>query len=243
MKKLLALALGCLLVTSLLAQDSTGKAPQPKRKIDLSGRNNDHLMIQFGYAGWNGRPDSIHTSGFPHTFNVYFMFDFPFKTNPHLSLGVGPGIGSEHMYFSKTYIGLKDISPTLRFQDLSDTTHFKRYQLSTTWVEVPLEIRYSQDPENPGKGWKAAAGLKFGALLNSHTKGKTWVNSNGNTLINYTEKIISKRYFNTTRIMATARVGYGHISLFANYQLTPLFKQGVAAQILPFSAGITLSGL
>ncbi|HEU4575879.1 MAG TPA: outer membrane beta-barrel protein [Chitinophagaceae bacterium] len=242
MKKILLFGIGCLLVTGLFAQDQTTKK-KTKKQVDLSGRANDHLVLQFGYSGWSGSPDSVHTSGFPHSFNAYFMFDFPFKTNPHLSVAIGPGIGTDHIYFSKSYVGIKDITPTLRFQDLSDTTHFKKYKLATAWLEAPVELRYSGNPANPGKSFKAAIGLKVGTLLNAHTKGKTWVNAAGNTLIPYTEKVSSKRFFNTTRLVATARVGYGHFSLYGTYQVGSLFKEGLAANIKPFSIGLTLSGL
>jgi hypothetical protein len=90
---------------------------------------------------------------------------------------------------------------------------------------------------------KAAIGLKAGLLLNAHTKGKTLEDKNDNTLNGYTLKENSKRYFNTNRISAMARIGYGHFSLFGSYQLTPLFKEGVAATIRPMTIGLTISGL
>ncbi|MBO9571023.1 MAG: hypothetical protein J7497_02260, partial [Chitinophagaceae bacterium] len=59
--------------------------------VNLANRSKDHLLIQFGYNGWGAAPDSINTNGFPRTFNMYFLFDFPFKTNPHLSVAIGAG--------------------------------------------------------------------------------------------------------------------------------------------------------
>lgn len=206
-------------------------------------RSNDHFMLQFGYTTWQGQPDSINTNGFPRTFNAYFLFDFPFKTNPRLSTAIGAGIATDNIYFSETYIGLKENTPTLKFQNLSDTNHFKKYKLATAYLEAPLELRYRSNPENDSKSFKAAIGAKVGVLLNAHTKGKTLQDKNDNTLISYTSKELTKRYFNTNRISATGRVGYGHFSLFISYQLTPLFKEGVAATIRPMTIGLTISGL
>ena len=67
----------------------------------MSNRPNDHFLFQFGYTNWAGTPDTINTSGFSKSFNVYFMFDFPFKTNPKISVAFGAGVGSDHMLFSK----------------------------------------------------------------------------------------------------------------------------------------------
>lgn len=226
----------------IFAQTDSSNTQKKSPTVSLP-RSSDHLMIQLGYLNWQGAPDSINTSGLPRSLNIYFMMDYPFKTNPRLSSAIGLGIATDNMYFKETYVGIKDQSSTLRFQDLSDTTHFKKYKLSTAYVEVPVELRFRSNPDNDTKSVKAAIGLKAGLLLNAHTKGKTLEDKNNNTLNGYTLKENSKRYFNTNRISAMARIGYGHFSLFGSYQLTPLFKEGVAATIRPMTIGLTVSGL
>src|SRR5687768_7036089 len=241
MKKIALFAFSCFLINSLVAQDSTVK--KKKAPINLSGRANDHFMIQLGYAGWAGKPDSINTGGFSKSFNVYFMFDFPFKTNPKLSMAFGPGISSDHIQFKKTYVGIKDITETLQFRDQSDTNHFKKTKLNTTYLEAPVEFRYTANPLNSDKSFKFAIGAKVGTIINAHTRNKEWENKSGNTLNSYMMKESSKRFFNTTRLVGTARVGLGHFTLYGSYQITSLFKEGVAAEIRPFSIGLTISGL
>ncbi|HKO79117.1 MAG TPA: outer membrane beta-barrel protein [Chitinophagaceae bacterium] len=248
MKKIALFAVSCFLINSLLAQDSTltvTSAPVKKKKtpIDLSGRANDHFMVQLGYTGWAGKPDTINTSGFSKSFNVYFMFDFPFKSNPKLSMAFGPGISSDHIIFKKTYVGIKDITETFQFRDQSDTNHFKKTKLNTTYLEAPVEFRYVANPLNSDKSFKFAIGAKVGTMIKAHTRNKDFENKNGNTLNSYTMKESSKRFFNTTRLVGTARVGLGHFSLYGSYQITTLFKEGVAAEIRPFSIGLTISGL
>lgn len=242
MKKIVLFAVSCLLLTSLFAQDSL---PPKKKKepVNLSGRANDHLLIQLGYAGWAGKPDTINTGGFSKSFNIYLMFDFPFKTNPKLSIAFGPGIASDHIKFKKTYVGIKETTAELQFRDQSDTNYFKKTKLATTYLEAPVEFRYSSNPANSGRSLKFAIGVKVGYLINAHTRNKTLQNSSGGTLNDYLLKEGSKKYFNSTRISGTARVGWGHWSLFGSYQITSLFKEGVAGEIRPFSIGLTLSGL
>jgi hypothetical protein len=239
MKKVLFAIALISFVTDLSAQDDPS---DKKKKIDLSGRANDHLMLQIGYAGWNGRPDSINTKGFSRTLNAYFLFDFPFKTNPHFSVAVGAGVGSEHMFFDQTFIGIKDQTTTLNFIDQSDTTHFKKNKLATSWLEAPVELRYTSNPLK-GNSFKIAVGVKVGTMIDAHTRYKDLQNKSGQTLNNYVLKESSKSFFNTNRIVLTARAGYGHLTLFYTYQLGPLFKEGTAAEIKPFSIGLTLSGL
>lgn len=247
MKKIALFAISCFLINSLVAQDSTISTLKKKKEpINLAGRANDHFMIQLGYAGWAGKPDSINTGGFSKSFNVYFMFDFPFKTNPKLSMAFGPGISSDHIQFKKTYVDIASIkgnTQTLQFIDQSDTNHFKKTKLNTTYLEAPIEFRYTANPLNSDKSFKFAIGAKVGTLIKAHTRNKEFENKSGNTLNSYTMKESSKRFFNTTRLVGTARVGLGHFTLYGSYQITTLFKEGVAAEIRPFSIGLTISGL
>lgn len=241
MKKILPVLVCTLFATALFAQDSTRK----KETINLANRANDHLLIQLGYTGWGGAPDSVSNlkKGISKSINVYLMWDFPFKTNPKLSMAFGPGISTDHITFSKAYIGIKDLTSTMRFSDKSDTDHFKKTKIATAYLEAPIEFRYSADPYNSDKSFKFAIGVKVGTLLNAHTRSTKYENRNGNMLNDYVQKESSKRFFNRNRLIGTARVGVGHFSLYGSYQFTPLFKEGLGPQVHPFSIGITLSGL
>jgi len=245
MKKILMIIGSFVLVQTGFSQTDTTTVfePSPRNPEKLITRNNDHLLIQLGYAGWANTPDSINTSGLPRTFNIYLMLDFPFKSNPNLSVAIGPGIATDNIFFDKTYVGIKDNTNTLAFRDVSDTNHFKKYKLTTAWLEAPLELRYTADPDNAKRGLKLAIGGKVGTLLSAHTKGKNWQNKDEQSLINYTQKEKSKRFFNTTRFSVMARAGWGNFTLYGNYQINPLFKEGLGPDIKPYSIGLTISGL
>jgi Outer membrane protein beta-barrel domain len=242
MKKIFLLFVACLTISFLIAQD-TPEAPKKKKPADLSGRANDHFLIQLGYTGWAGIVDSIHTGGLSKSVNVYFMMDFPFKTNPKLSVAIGAGVSTDQIKFKKTYVGIKDQTTTLRFTDQSDTNHFKRTKLATAYLEAPIEFRFTADPANSDNSFKFAIGVKVGTMINAHTRNKDMQTASGSSINQYTMKESSKRFFNTTRLSAQARVGYGHFSLYGTYQITNLFKDGVAPAIRPYSIGLTLSGL
>lgn len=245
MKKLLLAVFSMALFLAVDAQNKDEKKKNDWSKIDLSNRANDHFMIQYGYDGWANTPDSINPSGFSRHFNFYFMYDKPFKTNPHYSIGIGIGLGSSNIFFKDTYIDLKSLSARLPFKNVTNENHFDKYKLTTMFGEAPLEFRYTADPITPDKGFKASVGMKFGMLMKSYTKGKNLVSSSGATLYgkNYIAKEQEKHYFNTTRIAATARVGYGFISLDGSYQFTRVLKDGAGPVFNPWSVGLTISGL
>jgi len=241
MQKIVLLAVAIILFGSLQAQDN-GKV---SRKIDLSSRPGDHLMIQLSSDHLTGMPDSIskHQSGFSKGINAYIMLDKPFKASPKYSIGIGIGVGSSNIAFKNMNIDVKSTATKLPFTAVDSTNHFKKYKLSLSYLEIPLEFRYTSDPLNSNKSLKFALGLKFGTLINAHTKGKDLQNKNNALVASYMEKENSKTYFNGTRFMATARVGYGIFSLFGAYQLNNVLKDLVGPPMKIFQVGITISGL
>jgi len=240
MKKIVFVFIAFISVTAVSAQDK-----KVKSKADLTTRAGDHLMLQLTSDHWAGMPDSIkeHKKGLSRGANIYVMMDKPFKNNPRFSAAFGIGFGTSNMYFKNYDVFLKSTAVKLPFNALDSTDHFKKYKLTTAYLEIPVELRFVDNPLKNNKSFKAAIGVKVGTLLNVHTKGKTLLNKSGGTVNTYTEKENNKKFFNGTRIAATARIGYGNLSLFGSYQLTNLLKDGVGPDLKPFQIGICLSGL
>ncbi len=238
MKKLIFIVFA--LVTVL-----TGSAQEKKKNGGFMNRTGDHFMLQLTSDHWMGTPDSIKNrmTGLARGLNVYVMLDQRFKGSPKWSVAFGLGVGSSSMYFKNLVIDIKSKTNTLPFRGVDSVDHFKKYKLATAFLEIPLELRFTFDPENESKSIKAAFGVKVGTLLNVHTKGKTLLDRNGASLNNYAAKETGKGFFNSTRLAATARVGYGNFSLFGSYQFNNIFKDGVAADIKLFQVGLNFSGL
>jgi Outer membrane protein beta-barrel domain len=230
MKKLLFIVFALITVSAATAQE--------KKKIG-------GFMLQLTSDHWMGAPDSIKSrmKGLARGANVYVMLDQRFKGSPQWSVAFGLGVGTSNMYFKNMVVDIKSKTNTLPFRNVDSVDHFKKYKLTTAFLEIPLELRFTFDPENESKSIKAALGVKVGTLLNVHTKGKTLLDKNGATLNSYTAKETGKGYFNSTRLAATARIGYGNFSLFGSYQLNNMFKDGVAAEMKLFQIGLNLSGL
>ena len=246
MKKFTFIIIGCLFISFAFAQETTTTTKTDTKTLKLPNRGGDHFMLQVSYDGWAGMPDSIssHQEGFSRGFNAYFMFDKPFKGSPKYSIGIGAGVSTSNITFKNMNVNLKSSNDFLPFTAVDSTNHFKKYKLATTFLEVPLELRFTAKPDNVNKSVKAALGIKVGTLVNAHTKGKTLQDKNNNTIGSYTEKITGKKYINSTRFSATARVGYGIVSLFGTYQLNSILKEGVGSPDMKlYQIGITISGL
>jgi hypothetical protein len=244
MKKVILSALTILFLGAVAQAQTTTSGD---KKIDLSGRAADHLVFQFGSDSWTNRPDSVKTTGFSRHFNVYFMYDKPFKKDPHYSVAFGAGIGTSNMFFDNhTYVNLKTSASTLPFQHLdSSANHFGKQKITTIYLQAPVELRYYSNPANPGKSWKLAAGLKVGQLLTAYTKAKNYQTAGGSSIYGktYVEKQQDTRFFNATDISLTGRVGYGIVSFDMGYMPTGVLRDGYGAAMNKVSFGITISGL
>lgn len=226
------------------AAANTGKPKKDWSKINLTKRSADHFMFQLGYDNWAGAPDSIHIQGFNRSANFYFMFDFPFKTDPRLSIGAGLGIGSSNIFFNQQTVLVAAVGAgTLGFPSEAGGEHWKKYKLVTTYLESPVELRFALDPEHMDQSWKFALGVKVGLMLSAYTKAKDRENAAGQVIGSYIEKESSKQFFNTPKLAGTARISKGVIGVFGQFSATPLIKSSAGPSVFPFSMGITLSGL
>jgi|JI10StandDraft_1071094.scaffolds.fasta_scaffold124153_1 hypothetical protein len=235
-----------LLLFALAATSASfSQTSKAKKKFLISDRPGDHIMLQLSSDRWMGAPDSVDSrrKSLSRGGNIYVMLDKPFKGNPRFSAAFGLGVGTSSIYFDKMQAEITGNTNTLNFQALDTLTRFKKYKVTTAYLELPVELRFTSNPDKPNKTFKAAIGLKAGTLLKAYSKGKTQQDGAGNEINEFTQKLSSKRYFNTTRLVATARIGYGYLSLFGAYNITSVFKDGVASNMRLLQVGLTISGL
>lgn len=234
------------------AANNATEPAKPKKAWDLSKRAADHFMFQLGYDNWAGKPDSANIKGFNHSLNFYFMMDFPFKTDPRLSMGVGLGLGSSQIYFDKTYPQIAAYNnTTLAFATgvsgsggaSSSADHYKRFKLVTNYLEIPVELRFALDPEHMDKSWKFAVGTKIGFLIAAYTKAVDPEDVTGHVIAGTVEKESSKQFFSSFKFAPTIRVSKGVIGIFGQFQANSLLKAGAGNSVFPFAGGIVLSGL
>ena len=115
---------------------------------------------------------------------------------------------------------------------------FSKNKLKTTFLTAPLVLEYQTKVGNSNKKFFIGAGLICGIKLCSSTK-QEW--SSGNTDHEY---VVQDNYnINSFRYGLTGRIGYGHFGLFANYNMTPLFKDNTTPiDLYPITVGIRLFG-
>jgi hypothetical protein len=226
------------LVTVLLLSASASFAQEVEKGSTKSARSvekpsRDFVMLQLTYDAWV-KPDSVATKGFGRGANLYICYDFPIKKS-NFSFAAGIGIGTSNIYLNNQEILVNDSTQDQAIVQ-TESKDYKRYKLTTAYLEAPFELRFYGNKENRNRGFKAAIGLRAGTLIGAHTKARL-------TDIKIVEKVNTKRFLDTWRFAATARVGWGNFSVFGSYNLNTLYKDGQGPEITPYSIGICLTGL
>jgi hypothetical protein len=244
MRNFLAITMLILLSSArILAQDGqshtaiiSGKGIDSLPKVTKPAR--DFLMVQFGYANWTTRPDTVDVKKFSYTFNAFLCYDFPIKKS-HFSFATGVGISTTSIYLDKQLLAVSDTGAKgVDASFVPDTANYKRYKFNTAYVQAPFELRYFSNKDNRNKGWKLAMGLQVGTSLGGHTKGLRSVQGT-----NIKDKLNTKRYISPWNFAATARIGWGNFSAFGSYNITPVFKDNSGPPLTPMSVGICFTGL
>jgi hypothetical protein len=204
------LTLSLIFITfNLLAQTA-----KPKTRPDLPGT----FLVEFGFNRAQDTPDKFST-GFwgSRTVNLYYQYDLRILKS-RFSLVPGLGLGMERYKFKNNYtLGYEGDVLTMDKTSLN----IKKSQLITNYLDVPIELRYTSNPENPNRSFKMAAGFRAGLLISSFTKLK--YDDDDETI-----KVKTRRDWNLNpyRYGIYGKIGTGNFNIFWYQNLSTLFKAG-----------------
>lgn len=243
-KKVLFFVFFSVLSFAAISQVSTSTTEKKKGRPNIPGT----FAIDFG-LNLPTEKNGFNTNPFGSTtFNIYYYYDYRIG-NSNFSLHPGIGFGLERYSFNndKT-LGYKagPSIDTLKMIPLTSViptaSSFKKSQLITNYIDIPFEVRFSSNGDDPGRSFKVSLGFKFGVLYESFSKIKYREDSE-------TKKLQDKQNFNLNPIRygPLLRIGFGSFSAYANYTLSPLFKDGEGpdgakgSKINNFTVGLTLA--
>lgn len=232
-KKLGILVLLITLGSAAIAQDDSG-TEKKKGRPNLPGT----FQIDLGFNLPSEK--ARFSTGFlgSSTVNVYYFHDMRLWKSK-FSLHPGIGLGLERYKFNNgrtlAYSSDRD-SVTMQTPDVPNV---RKSKLITNYLDIPVEIRWNSNPDDPNKSLKVSLGFKFGVLYDSFTK------------LNYREdgekkKLKDKQNWNLNPIRygPYLRIGGGTVSAYAYYSLSPIFKSGKGPggkDINNFTVGISVA--
>ena len=215
-KKLTILLLFIALGSAAVAQSTTVVTEKKKGRPNIPGT----FQLDLGF-NFPSEKAGFNTSFFgSSTVNIYYFYDMRIGKSK-FSIHPGVGFGLERYKFNnfKT-LGYNAAQDTVFMVD-SQFSNLRKSKLITNYLDIPLELRFSTRPDDPNRSFKISLGFKVGVLFDSYTKQK--YSDDGEK-----KKVKDKQNYNLNPIRYGAyfRIGGGNLSVFAYYNLSPLFKNG-----------------
>jgi hypothetical protein len=178
------------------------------------------------------------------TMNVYYTYEIRIAQSK-FSLVPGFGLSLERFKFKSGATLGYDAEDSLKLILPTEGTipGIRKSQLVTNYFEVPLELRFSTNPSDPGRSFKIGVGGRIGYMYDAFSKIK--YKEDGET-----KQLKDKQNFNLTRFRygVYTKIGIGNFALFGYYNLTPLFEEGkgpydknVAQDFQTVTVGFSLS--
>lgn len=215
--------------TSTFAQNTqdgnTGETYQP----NIRGS----LLFAVGLNALNNAPRDFEINPWrSKSVNIYYLYDIPLG-NSRFSFQPGIGLGLEKYQFRNNtiltyadggnvpgYDGTGQVLIMDFVQNIYGAGAYRKHRLAANYVDIPLELTFASNKDNPKAGLKVSVGGKVGVLFGAKTKVK-YDNALNETV---TEKIKRPWDLNQLRYAAVTRIGYGGFSVYFEYQLSPMFN-------------------
>jgi hypothetical protein len=210
------------IATNGWSQEGTKEEPRNKHQ--------DHMLIDFGYETFTSRPNFTNFEWYNNGLNIQLFYDKLFGQSG-FSGAIGVGFSTQS-YYSDRQIR-RDTNKSFAYSNWLPTEEaYDRNKVSTSWVEVPVELRYRSEIDDWGYRWKFSVGAKVGFLFDTHDK---LVNKQGTKFKTY--------YFpdmNNVRFGLVARAGYGKVNFTTFFSLTEFFVPGRGPEMKQVSVAISL---
>ncbi|MCB0374566.1 MAG: PorT family protein [Sinomicrobium sp.] len=177
-----------------------------------------YLEDQF-YAGitYNlllARPDSVSQNNFSNGIQLGFIKDIPLNTRRNTGLGIGLGYAVDSYY---TNLRASAAAGAVSYEILTDAVSYRRNKIEAHLVEAPVEFRWRTSTANTYKFWRIYTGIKLGYVFANTSKYVT----------NDQKEKFSNPDIRRFQYGIYLSFGYNTWNFYVNYQLTPLFKEGV----------------
>ncbi len=167
---------------------------------------------------------------FSYSFN-FAEKRIPFGTD-YIGLTTGLGLTHSRYGIKDNYVLQTNSDSTWGVQDT--VTHYNKNQIRANYLTIPLLIAI-----NTSLNEKKNFHIEFGAIGGVRFKSKTVqkFDVEGKTAKNKTKAVYN---LNPFQLIGTVRVGFNNASLFANYNLLPLFDESATESVYPLTVGLSL---
>lgn len=193
-----------------------------------------NMFYQTDYSLYEGDEFFDLIPGKSLSWNLNFA-EWAFK-NERNNFGLVTGLGltfSDYTFDQPVTIE-KDVANGMIVPVPLDPNGLKKSKLNITYLTAPLMLEIKTPLKMGSSHLYIAGGVIGGLNIGSHTKIKYQ---------NDKDKFKSNYHINPFKYDLTGRIGFGDFCVFANYSLSPLFKDGKGPELYPLMIGISFPNI
>ncbi len=121
---------------------------------------------------------------------------------------------------------------SVAFQPKEINANVSKNKLTTGYLMLPMNFQFSSSAKS-SHAFKLSAGFRVGYRIDAHTK---------QVVNNKKEKDRDDYNLNSLKYGLSASIGYSWLNLYADYDMSTMFREGVQPLLTPFQVGIVLAG-
>lgn len=176
-------------------------------------RQGEGLHISYGYLAMFNTPKEMQKM-YSDTWQIELMNEFLLKARSHFSLGYGVGISTFNW---RTNLSITSSPGTgqLNYGYLPADSVYDVNRFSSTFMDVPVEVRFRSNTNKHGRYWRFYIGGQLGYRLNSASLFRTG---------DYSVKHYRINDLATWHYGFFVRTGYWLFNVYAYYGINPVFK-------------------
>ena len=153
----------------------------------------------------------------------------------HVGLATGLGFAFNNYHFDNDVVLMSDSN---RLYALRDTVNKStKSKLFVTYLNIPLILEFQTNAGRKSNSMHIGVGVIGGLRLGSYSRMEMRNQRKKGDVVNRDDF-----YLNPLKYELTARLGWGHINLFANYALSEMFKKNKGPEVYPVTVGLALVG-
>lgn len=230
MKKVIFALISFLFSTTIVSV-AQEEAPQDSVKMP-----NDQIVINILSNTWLNAPSEITLMPVSIGAEVYAMTPLIGK-NSALSLAIGFGVGVNNVH--NNALPYDSIGITY-FKQIAGGYEYIKNKFSSTYVDIPIEIRFRTKPNIKKRNFKVSLGGKFGYMITNYIK------YSGDDFRTLTKKNVKFKEYNFSNVLpyrygVFLRVGYGKVNGIINYTLSSFFEKNKGPDVIPVSVGLSFT--
>ena len=240
MKKIFVLFVAILCAGTLLAQETSSRSTRSKSRFNADDQTFKKISIgtDFTYDIWQKMPDAIGKKRFNRSSSFFATYNFRLNNS---AFYLCPGLGFNFRNIYANALLQRNDSLDIAYVSIPDTISFKKAKTLLSYIELPIDLRYSY------KRFQAGIGLKISCNIGLMSKykgeqfaedGMAGPNSVGK---NIKEKwILPSSYAERFQFGAQVRVGYSWIHAYGYYSFSKVFNSHTEIEMYPISVGISV---